>query len=88
MPVSSYSDRQIEVANLLHSLTKDGETVPSDVADEILNIVGSAEVDATIPVLAAQAKDTEIAIRIKIMEEDDWRKKAALCALLISRSLD
>ena len=35
-----------------------------------------------------QNSDTEVALRLKILDEPDWRRRASLVALLISRSLE
>lgn len=88
MSTNPYSNRQIEVANLLSSVSKDGKGVPTEVIEEILGMVGDAETRSVNAAAAEDKEMTETFLRIKILEEKDWRKKAALCAMLISRSLD
>ena len=77
--MDSYSNRQIEAANLLK-----GES--PELVDEILTMVGEAEKKSAEPTV--KREDTEIAIKWAILNETDWRKKAALSAMLISKSLD
>lgn len=88
MSVHPYSDRQIEISNLLNSVGKDGEGVPADIAEEILNMVGDADMRRVAAESIAESENTETMIKLKLMDEKDWRKRAALCALLISRSLE
>lgn len=88
MSTNPYSNRQIEVANLLSSVSKDGQGVPAEVIEEILGMVGDAETRSVNAAAAEDKETTETLLHIKILEEKDWRKKAALSAMLISRSLD
>ena len=87
MSVSQYSNNQIEVANLLNSVGKDGQTVPPEIIDEILHLMEESKV-SDIANEQLNKHENEVSLRLKIMEEQDWRKKAALCALLISKSLE
>lgn len=77
----SFTERQIEIANLVNS-TGD---IPAGTMDEILAIVEDAE-RRTMP---AQLDKTETVdqIKMRIMNEPDWRKRAALSAMIISNSL-
>lgn len=74
------TNQQLEIANLLN--TQEGG-VSSEVIDEIMERVG--KIDAVEAEIIQE--DTETNIRLKLMDETDWRKKAALSALLISNSL-
>jgi hypothetical protein len=79
-----YTDRQIEVANLLRSVGGDG--VSGEVIAEIVEMVGDEKKVA--PASPDDALQTDALIRLAIINETDWRKKAQLNALLISRSLE
>ena len=78
-----YSNRQIEAANLLRSTER--EEVSSDVVDEIVAMIGEAE--KGVSVKNAPGDETETSIKMKIMAEPDWRKRASLAAMIISKSL-
>jgi hypothetical protein len=78
--MDSYTRRQIEAANLLKG------TSP-ELIDEIVAMIGEVEQNKTDPV-SPKKEDTEMSIKLKILEETDWRKKAALSAMLISKSLE
>lgn len=80
-----YSTRQVEAANLLNSIGIGG--VNSEVFDEIINSIGDAE-KKPMPVETTEAKESDEVIRLKMLEETDWRKRASLAAMLISHSLD
>jgi hypothetical protein len=82
MPKPSYTNKQIEVANILNSSVKDGVT--QEVIDEIVTMVGE-EAGSTI---ISSKDDTEAIIKLKILNEPDWRKRAILSAMLISKSLE
>jgi hypothetical protein len=88
MSVNKYSNHQIEVANLLRSIGKDEKVVPEDVVDEILGMVGDAEIRSINSTIAESKGTAETILRIKILEEKDWRRRASLCAMLISKSFD
>lgn len=78
--MSSYSDRQIEVANLLNG-------APAEVIDAVVAIIADVENDQLQAQAETTSEDTEHMIRMRLLDETDWRKRAALSALLISRSL-
>lgn len=78
--MDSYTPRQIEVSNLLQG-------VPSEVANEIITTVGEAEKRSANVISEKDSENTESLIRLKLLDETDWRRRASLCALLISRSL-
>jgi hypothetical protein len=80
----SYTDRQIEVANLLRASS--GEELSAEITDEIINMVGEAE--QKVGDSGAPVEDTDTLIRLKLLTETDWRKKASLSALLISKSIE
>lgn len=85
MSNQAYTDQQIEVANLLHSVGKAGGEVPSNVIEEIVEIMGNQRKIA--PKTNPDTEKSEALIRMKLLDEKDWRKRASLCALLISNSL-
>lgn len=85
--VNNYSNKQIEVSNLLHGVGKDGG-ISQDVIDEIVEMVSE---ESKILALAdsSEAKlASESQIRMKILNEPEWRKRASLAAMLISKSLE
>lgn len=80
----SYTDKQMEAANMLRSVSEKG--VPSEVIDEIVTMLGDAEqVSTTTPV---PKEDTEAILKLRLLSETDWRKKAALAAMIISKNLE
>lgn len=78
----SYTNKQIEAANLLRSVSK----MPSEVFDEIVTMVGEAEQKSIAP--AIEKEDTEAMIKMRLLTEKDWRTRASLAALIISKSLE
>lgn len=84
MPTNTYTNRQIEAANILSSSAKDG--VSQEAIDEIVTMIGEAEQKSTDP--SQQKEETELSIKFKLLHETDWRKRAALSAMLISKSLE
>lgn len=82
MPKNSYSEKQIEAMNLLKS--SDSEISPS-VIDEIVQIIGSVRQGENKEV--KEKEESEIIIKMRLFDETNWRKKAALSALLISNNL-
>ena len=81
---NSYTEKQMEAYNLLYNVGKDG--VSTETLEEIVNMLGELEQGSTTP--TPPKEDSELIIRMKLMEETDWRKKAALSAMLISKSLE
>ena len=77
------NEKQIEIENLLRSIGKDGATIPSNVIAEIIELIDSPKPEEG----RSQSLD-ERTIRLKMMEEKDWRKKAAMAAMIISKSLE
>ena len=75
------SERQIEAANLLSG-------VDPEVVDAVVAMVAEAEQKSAITAAEKTSKTTEDMIRLKLLDETDWRKRASLSALLISRSLE
>jgi hypothetical protein len=84
MAYVSYTDKQMEVANLLRSVSNDG--VSPEVADEIINMVGDAEQKTTVD--DPPKEETETSIKMRLLNETSWRKRASLAALLISKSIE
>ena len=79
-----YTNKQIEVANILRSVSSKG--VPSDIVDEIINIIGEAEQKSIAPALPKE--DTETTLKLKLQNEPDWKKRASLAAMIISKNLE
>jgi DNA-binding transcriptional MerR regulator len=80
----AYSNKQIEVANLLQSITTKG--VPASTIDEIMNMLEDQTSTTMLPPMEPQ--ETETTIKMKIMDEKDWKKRVRLCAMIISNSLE
>jgi hypothetical protein len=59
----------------------------SDRIDEILHVIETGGPRTTESLSPEGGSDSRLAIRMKMMDETDWRKKAALAALLISNDL-
>ena len=76
-------EKQTEIENLLYSI-KGKEEVPPDVIAEILNLVDNPAVTLSQPMVTESDEN----LRMKIMDETDWRKRAAMAAMILSRSLD
>lgn len=77
-----YTDRQIEIANLLRS----SEGMQPEVIDEVLSMVEEDQVASESQSEAIVVDSTQI--RMRMMDEMDWKKRAALAAMLISKSLE
>ena len=78
----SYSEKQTEGANLLRDTD-----APQVAIDEIMNLFADAEKLSLRPVM--ESKDESVdAIKMKLLDEKDWRKRASLSAMLISKSLE
>ena len=76
-------EKQNEIENLLHSVKGKGE-IPSDIVAEIMNLVDDP-IAAPVPPLVTENNED---IRMRMMDEPDWRKRAAMAAMLLSKSLD
>ena len=79
----SYSEKQIEIANLLHSVGKDG--VPVENIDEIIDML-ETEQQSLSP--RNPAEDDRLMLEIKLLEEKNWVKRAILAAKIISKGLE
>lgn len=77
----SYSDNQTEAANLLRDTD-----APKAAIDEIMNLFADAEKLSVRPVM--KADESEDIIKLKMMEEPSWQKRAILAARLISKGLE
>ena len=76
-----YSDKQLHAQELLSEM---GE-VPEASREEIMKLLEDEDTGAE------QEHNRELVdmqIKMRMMEETDWRKRASLAALLISRSFD
>lgn len=83
MTYRPYSDREIEIANILNSAASEG--LSPEKIDAILEMVKESTPE---PSMEKKKDDSELQIRLKLLEESDWRKRVALSALLISKSLE
>jgi len=70
-------DRKIEIETLL----KD-----SNISTEVVEKITSA-IEQTKPTTAEPTEEIST-LKIKLMEEKDWRKKAAIAAMIISNSIE
>ena len=82
---AQYSKSDLQLIEALESIqtSDDGHLSQDDIA-AVLEAAGEKAVEAPP---ASASIDTN-AIEIAIQQETDWRKKAALSAFLISKSLD
>ena len=76
-------EKQNEIESLLYS-GKGKEEIPPDIIDEILNLVDNPVATPSQPLVV----ENDETLRMKIMNESDWRKRAAMAAMVLSRSLD
>lgn len=76
---TGYSNKQIEIADLL----KKGSS--PELVDEAVSMIGEAE--KGVSVKNAPEDETETSIKMRMMDEPDWRKRASLAAMVISNSL-
>jgi len=77
-------ERQAEIENLLYSVKNEKE-IPPDIISEILSLTDDPVADS---LNQPAVKDGEEAIHMRMMDERDWRKRAAMAAMLISNSLE
>jgi hypothetical protein len=83
MSNNSYTDKQIEADNLLRSIGK-GE-MSAEIIDEIVSIIGESENKTSESLYKKENVDS---IKLRLLDEPDWKKRAALAAILISKSLE
>ena len=81
MSSNNLTEKQIEVMNMLRSVSVDG--VSEDMIDEVVQMMDSKK-----PIEDQKIGISDLEIRMRLMDETDWRKRASLSALLISRGLD
>lgn len=77
-------ERQAGIENLLYSVKNEKE-IPPDVISEILSLTDNPVTDS---LNQPAVTDGEEAIHMKMMDEKDWRKRATMAAMLLSRSLN
>ena len=82
--MKSYNEKQLRAGNLLEEVTLSGESIPADIIEQIVALVGEPGAESGLPA-TQEASDI---IKLRMLDEPDWRKKAAMAALLISRSLE
>lgn len=85
--MKAYTDKQIRAGDLLEDVTINGDKIPSEIISQIVEIIGEKGESYQSTPLSETQNATDI-IRIQMQNEPDWRKRAAMAALLISRSLD
>lgn len=76
-----YNEKQIEAANLLRS---SDQNISEEVMEQIIEMIGDKSNDR----LPEEKKNLESIIKIELLRESDWRRRAALSAMLISKSLE
>lgn len=75
-------EKLVKIEDILNSAG--GSTpVPPHVVVEIMEVVKDNQTN-----LQSQAHQSNDALKMKMYEETDWRKRASLAAMLISRSLE
>ena len=72
--------RKIEIETLL----KNQKDIPPETIDEITHLISDSVDNKQKEV---EKEDILSQIKIKMLEEDNWRKKAILAAMYISKSL-
>ncbi len=77
----NYNERQIEAANLLKSID---QPIPDGIAEQVIDLIGNSSNDQ----LPKERQNIESVIKIQLLSESDWRKRAVLSAMLISKSLE
>lgn len=77
----SYSEKQIEVSNILSSID-----APQVAVDEIMNMLEDQQALSSKPVFLNE-ESIDI-LKTKLADETDWHKKATLAARIISKGLE
>lgn len=85
--MKAYSDRQIRAGDLLEDVTIKGEKIPTDVINQIVELIGVPD-ESNQSTDALNAQRAEDVLKVQLLNEPDWRKRAAIAALIISRSLE
>lgn len=79
---NSYSEKQIEVSNILSSID-----APQVAVDEIMNMLEDKAALSTKPPFLMNEESIDT-LKTKLADETDWRKKATLAARIISKNLE
>ena len=79
-------EQKAEIENILRSVS-DGKEVPQEIITEVMEIINAPEKNIPTPEEGG-SKSSNIDIRMKMLVEPDWRKRAVLAAEIISRSLE
>lgn len=79
----TFNEKQIEAYNLLKSIGGEKD-IPPAVIDEIMLMLDGKNKKEIIK----KEEDSELIIKARLLNEKDWRKRAALSAMLISKSLE
>lgn len=77
--MSQYTDKQLEAVEILKNVD-----VPAHLIDDILKLV--EDPSQTEGLLIDKQSITDI--KLKMVDEKDWRKKAVMAAMLISKNLE
>ena len=77
---NSYTEKQIEVSNLLSAID-----APQATVDEIMNMIMDQKSRSVMPPFSSESID---AIKLKLLDEKDWHKRAILAASIISKGLE
>jgi ribosomal protein L12E/L44/L45/RPP1/RPP2 len=75
-----YTEKQIEAYNIL---SDEGKNISSDDIETIIEMIGKEK-----PVNENVYQDKISELKIKLMEEKDWRKRASISAMIISKNLE
>jgi hypothetical protein len=82
MSKESYTNKKIEIENILNSVG-DGK-ISTEKINEIIDLVGDTKDETNQP----QKEEAIESIKLRLLEESDWRKKVVLAAMIISKSLE
>lgn len=83
------TDRQQRVIDILESVkTAKSGGIPAEVIESIVDVVGEPDERPKESSSPSTKQTIETEIRLQILQEANWRKRAVLAARLISLSLD
>ena len=79
-----FNDAQIEAENILRSI--DG--ISEEKIEEIMGMFKDIEDEKANPSILKAKDETEQLLKLQLQKEPDWRIRAGIAAMLISKSLD
>lgn len=79
----TYNDNQVQAENLLGASLSEG--ISQSTIDEIIAMLGE---ENQIVITEDTQRNTEELLKMKMMDEPNWRKKAIFSAMIISNNLD